>query len=428
VHRAAPRRRAAEHPRQPLTPPAGRAPPPVGGAGAPPVPSTGHPAPDATAGALALRAWGLHLLAGVAPPPAVAARAFAASPPAWDRFLRVERCAAPLHAAADAIPAAAGEVLERHRDAEVKRFLSARAQLLWLGRAVRERGWPVVVLKGGAEAAAGGATLDLADVDLLAPAAMVAPLASLLDASGYAPQGPDAAVGAEGAWHLAQRLAEGAIQVEVHYTVRDLEPVDAAIDRSVPMAGGLRRLAPADELWHLLAHAVVHHPERRGRLRELLLLGRALARAGLDERRAVRARAAAHRHGDAMAEVLEMAGALAAGTVPRDPFRTVAAAAYEASARARPLGSAVLAMDRWEALFASLSGEPRALRTRLGAPAPVASTGRALALLERRAPPVGRGARMLQRLVRLGLGYVLSRPLLWRAKRLTGAEERSEPG
>lgn len=376
-----------------------------------------------------LRAWALHVLAGASPPGRIAARAAGCSPAGWDRFLRVERCGLPLHAAASALlPARGREVLDLRRTAELKRVLSARAQLLWLGRAAHARGWPVAVLKGGADIASGGDPLDLADVDVLAPAEVVAPLADLLDGSGYDVLGRDAPVGAAGGWHLAQRRSEGSIQVEVHYTVKDLEPVREVLARSVPLTPGLRRLAPADELWHLLVHTVSHHPERRGNLREMLLLGRSLGRARPDEQRAVETRAAEHPHSAAMHAVLRMARSLARGTVPSDEFRIVAAAAYSAAGTTSPLGSRVLAVDLWQALFASLAGERRGLWARLGAPAPLDSASPAIAFLERRVPPVGRGARGLQRALRMGVAHALSRPLLWKARRLCRAAERMEDG
>lgn len=379
--------------------------------------------------ALVLRAWALHVLAGAPPPRRIAARAAGCSPAAWERFLRVERCGLPVHAAASArVPPQGREVLDLRRTAELKRVLSARAQLLWLGRAALAGGWTVAVLKGGAEIAAGGDPLDLADVDVLAPADMVAPLADLLDGSGYEVLGRDAPVGAAGGWHLAQRRSRGSIQVEVHYTIKDVEPVREVLARAVPLTSGLRRLAPADELWHLLVHIVSHHPERRGNLREMILLGRSLGRAGPDEQRTVEARAAEHPHSAAMRAVLRMARALAAGTVPPDEFRIVAAAAYSAAGTTPPLGSRVLAADLWQALFASLAGEGRRAWTQLGASAPLDSAHPAVAFLERRVPPVGRGARMLQRALRLGLAQALSRPLLWKARRLCRAAERMERG
>lgn len=402
---------------------------PPGPSPAPSLPEPRRPSPLETveAEALALRAWALHVLAGAAPPGRIAARAAGCSPAGWDRFLRVERCGLPLHAAASALlPPRGREVLDLHRTAELKRVLSARAQLLWLGRAARARGWPLAVLKGGAHVAAGGDPLDLADVDVLAPAEVVGPVTGLLDGSGYDALGRDAAVGAAGGWHLAQRRSEGSIQVEVHYTVRDLEPIDEVLARSVPLTPGLLRLAPADELWHLLVHVVSHHPERRGNLREMLLLGRSLARAGPDEQRAVEARAAEHPHSAAMRAVVRMARGLAGGTVPPDEFRVVAAAAYSAAGTIAPLGSRVLAVDLWQALFASLAGEGKGVWKQIGAPAPLDSAYPAIAFLERRVPPVGRGARMLQRGLRLGLAHALSRRLLRKARRLCREAERME--
>src|SRR5688500_4794971 len=125
----------------------------------------------ACAEALALRRWALHVLWGAPVPPEVVRAVAGCSPAGWELFLGVERCALPLGRALSPgqTPPAAAELLQAHTLAELQRVLGARAQLRTFAAAAAERGWRVVVLKGGAALAGGSPPLDLVDVDLLVP-------------------------------------------------------------------------------------------------------------------------------------------------------------------------------------------------------------------------------------------------------------------
>ena len=281
-------------------------------------------------GALGLRAWALRLFArgraGAGAPPPADARA-------WERFLRAERCALPvrarLGAEEDALAPDARAVLEARATAELKRALSARAQLRALGALAAERGVPALVMKGGVEAAAGGELTDIADVDLLVPPADARPLAAAMEAQGYRPVHRDFPPDVPGAYDLAPRVVPGGIPVEVHFRVPGLgEGADlweGARPSGVP---GLLRPAPERHLWHVLTHAVAHHPERRGLLRELLRVRAALAPCAPEERAWVERRLEGHAAAPYLRAVLAMAAALEAGEVPADPFRATAASAY----------------------------------------------------------------------------------------------------
>lgn len=355
-------------------------------------------------------------------PPALAAEARACSAAGWALFLGVERCALPLSRVlpSDPLSPAAAGILPARALAELQRVLAARAQLLTLAAAAAERGWTAVVLKGGAGVAAGDPPLDLVDVDVLVPRRLAAEVAGYLDGSGYDRQGRDRDVESSSFWHLAARHAPGSILVEVHFTVPGLEPVDQAIARAVPLPGRpLLRLAPADELWHLLAHGVTQHLYRRGNLRELRLVRAALSRCSAEDRREVDARTRAHPDGAVMQAVLRMAE-WPEGTAPADPFTSMAAGNYLAGGGRTPFRSSVLRADCAMALSALLArgGAARRLWGAVAAPADLESLHPAIAVLERGAPPLGRAARVLQRVARLSASFAWALPMAARARRL----------
>src|SRR5262249_26597361 len=91
---------------------------------------------------------------------------------------------------------------------------------------------------------------------------------------------------------------------------------------------GLLRMAPRAHAWHVLAHAVIHHPARRGSLRDLLVLAQALRECDGHDLAALEARAADSQHAEPLAAMLGMAHALAEGRVPDDAFSAVSAVVY----------------------------------------------------------------------------------------------------
>lgn len=288
--------------------------------------------PDAAAGggfrladALALRGWALRTLAGEAagaPPPSSAAT--------WEVFLRAERCAHPLAQAlarsGAAPPPGPARVLRRFAIGELQRLMSAAAQLRTLGGIVAERGWRVVVLKGGVLALEPRLAVDVSDLDVLLAPPHARALARLLERDwGYVASRGDPEP-REGSPHLAPRLAEHSIQIEIHERLRRLGAAEALQDAAVPLATapGLFRLAPGDHLRHLVLHALADHPERRGSIRELLLLVQAVRACPPGTVPAACAGAVPA----AGAALLEMAGALARGAAPRDEFGAAAASRY----------------------------------------------------------------------------------------------------
>lgn len=346
--------------------------------------------------ALRLRAWALDVLASpaaAAPPPDVAGEV-------WELFLRSEACALPLRARLrrsplEARPApAAARVLEGRATIELQRVLSARGQLRVIGSAAGARGWRVAVLKGGAAVAA-GLDLDLIDLDLYGAHATARALGEVLDERGYA------AAGGPGSHRLAARKTGNALPIELHFAVPGAEPGDEPLARAVPCPGapGLLRLAPVDQAWHLLQHVVAQHYERRARLRDVLLLGAALAECSAAEAGEAARRAAAHPLADGMQALLALARALRGEAELRDPFRALAAGVYLVRATMQPRPLPPLVMGRLQAaVYARLTGDrgrPAWVDPGFGLGLP--SGFRALHWLHARAPRLDRALRTFLR-------------------------------
>lgn len=302
----------------------------------------GGPAADATsstslrrpgtipAQALILRRWALQLL-GTEPGPSLPLReaAAAVSPEAWDLFLRVERCALALQRLLDAtggwddLPKSARKMIRGHAAGDLMRALSAKAQLRVFGRLAVERGWGVMVLKGGVSVAS-GEFLHLGDLDLLVEEAKLGEVESAFVELGYEAQG-DAT-----SYHLAPRAVEHAIEIEVHRSIDDGSGFESFRDAALPIEGepGILRMGGADHLRLLLRHSSGNHPERAGRIRELLLLGHALRTASPGEIAEVEAGLAGEPNGERMRAILDLARAFEAREFESDPFGAMVFRAY----------------------------------------------------------------------------------------------------
>lgn len=276
---------------------------------------------QAVAEALRLRAWALDVLCSPAPagpPPAAGAAA-------WDVFLRTERCALALSAGQRALGGEAGGVLRSRTYVELKRVLSARGEMAKLGGLARTRGWTVAVLKGGAAVAA-GENVDLIDVDVLAAPEEADTVSEALGELGYG------ALAGRGAHRVGVRAARTSIHIEIHTAVPGLDEDGNAHARRrlepSPIAG-LGQLPAPEHLWYVLHHSAEQHPDRRGRLRELLVIAQAIRRCTPAELAGAERRVAAHPRAALLRMQLDMARAVAARQgAPRDAFRLTAAGNY----------------------------------------------------------------------------------------------------
>lgn len=362
--------------------------------------------------ALYLRRWALQLLGAEAgPSPALRELAARSEPAAWDLFLRVERCALALQRRLDAtggwtdLPKAASKLIRGYAAGELMRALSAKAQLRTVGRLAAERGWTVMVLKGGVAVAAGD-FLHLGDLDILVEADRIGEVEAALAGLGFEAQG-DAT-----SYHLAPQVIANAIEIEVHRSLQDGSGLDEFSAAALPLEGEptLWRQGGADHLLFLIHHSTNHHAERAGRIRELLLIGHALRTASPAEIAEVEAGLAAEARGETMRAVLDVARALNGRSYTSDPFEPLVLRVYilfnhflglsesrfglQILARAAQLVAS--GFGAWRAVYAKIRASP--MRT--------ISQHAALAWLDRRARPLAELGRRL--LGWLSFGAVLA--------------------
>lgn len=270
------------------------------------------PSRQLAADALRLRTWAARRLLGGerGPPPEVGAAA-------WELFLYWERCGALLrHSLTETqteLAPEAARVLDGRVIAELRRILSARAQMKRLARIAAELGMEVVVLKGTADVAR-GMDLFVMDVDVLVRPEDADRLGAALDADGFEVSGGG------GHYHLPPRRDPHSLQVEVHRAVSGFDdPAEVPWSRLQPLAGyePLMAFDPADHAWTAIGQAVRVHPERRQRLRDLYLLRRATERSTEDQRARLGRFASTDPYGDAAVILLNLAesdGVPAAGS------------------------------------------------------------------------------------------------------------------
>jgi hypothetical protein len=360
------------------------------------------------AGALALRRWALLTLVAAdheaadpavdAPPPL---------PPAtWRAFLEAELCALPLARILPASRRAAlypeiEAVLDGCSSAEAKRVLAARGQLRTISDLASNDGLRVVALKGGV-AVTSGFDLDLEDLDFLLPPDHARRLeAGLLRAGYWSQRGGSPR-------HLGMLFVPGGIGVELHTTLsRAGEPLsDDLWSATVPLEGltGIERLNPAEHLWHLLCHLAVDHPDRRGRIRDLLLTAQALGDCSEADVDAVQAKIAQHVMAVELEQLLSMAIAMRQRRPIDDEFRRNAATVYTLRRMFNRLPipkTLIFIIWRWTFAFLGRPANRREMWAETIAPSLALSKYRFIAFLEQRAPRLGRAFFLGFRLLRL---------------------------
>jgi hypothetical protein len=259
----------------------------------------------------------------------------------------------------DQLRGAAREALESRGVTEAVKVLALRHEAAHVARLLSEHGWRGIVLKGGAAVVAEACEVDVTDLDVLVRPEQSRAVAAQLDASGYRHQDFDFGPEAPNRHEMAARVRENAIPVEVHFALApplESDPWAGAKPLPVP---GLLRLSPPNHLWHVVSHGTLHHPERRGSLRDLLVAAAAVRWCGDDDLREVERRCAAHPRGELPARMLRMARSMAAGRAD-DLFRREAATAYLVylwTLRHRPFHGLLLALARTAFALARGHGE-----------------------------------------------------------------------
>jgi len=335
----------------------------------------------------------------------------------WRLFLRVDRCAHPLRQALDrykpqsCVPVPFYELLTEEAEWELQRIGSARRQLSMVDAWAAECGCRPVVLKGGVSAL-GDSWVDLNDVDLLLMKEDAERLVEALLDRGYQQ------CGFAGAHHLRGLVRDGELMIEIHLAL-DTEEADTDGQlrhriEPIPTSRGLSRLAPADHLWHVLTHAVVTHPPRRGRVRDLLLLQQAISTCAAEEIDATRRRAAKHELSETLRSALDHGVLWSRGEATEGPFEEVALVGYllghrkENRSRVHPTAGMV---NSW--VFAQLEGPAarRALWSTAMARSPDLSGFSPVRRLQLLSPRLGRMVQIAGRLLTQVVAYARAYPL-----------------
>lgn len=374
---------------------------------------------------LRTRRWAFDTLAGYPKPAPAGIRA-----ETFAFVLDLEACALPLRrilveAEGVALSDELSATLEVAARNELQQVLAALEQLQTVAALAREHGWRIVVLKGGTLLHT-DRPLALGDVDVLLARDEADLLAAALDDRGYE------ARPAGGLQHLAARRTPGGAPVEIHHRLFPFRSGDEPLRRSVPVGPGhpskgsldeLRRLHPADELRHVLAHDVLRHPRLRGRLRGIVLASRVLERCGIDDVETVRSWIDDAEEPEALATQLRAAERVAGGPVEirHDPFVQIAARRYVAGRRvsARDTGGIYgRVLDRAVDLACSELPLTTHLARDLRYPYTNPSRAAALRRFEKRWPALARPVRSVVRVGRFAASAVLALRIRREASRI----------
>ena len=286
---------------------------------------------------LALRAAVLGVLAGVADA-AIDERDLstlrATSVESWRLLLTAECCALPLAVrlraagAVGSLPEAVRAALAESQLAEMQRVMAARSELRDLDALAAELGIEMIVLKGGAIAAeASRPPLDLGDVDLLVSREAAALVWTRLLHDGWHMK-------VEGGVAATDDVAldfnhfnplippRDGIPVELHHRHRyGRASTHERAPETRALAGHrvLRRTIGHASVVTALEHSVIHHPHRRGHLRDLVLLADSIAECAPELRDRLDISSGDPRYLPELREMLEQAHALMRGERPADP-------------------------------------------------------------------------------------------------------------
>ena len=335
-----------------------------------------------------------------------------ASPRAWRLVLDREACAVALaRIRGFEIP----EPVRRRAELEAQQILLARAELAAVASAICSAGLEVIPLKGTRALLAPGTTLTLKDVDVLATPGMTAAAEHALAAAGFVAT-------SRSYLHVVLSRPGTRTPVELHGTIWPEAVVGAAdLWAAAPPADprtGLRALDPSDHLWLCLVHVVAVHPDRGGRLRDLLVIQAAQAECTTSHLAVVSARMAAHPMAARLGSELEMArGRESAHDRAREDRIAVTWYALDVLVARTPAGTLLkMALSTWASMLAAPSVRWQDLLHRL-----LTTGGRSrlgpVARLEERTPFLGRVVRVGIRLIWIVPVIVLAIPYAAWARR-----------
>jgi len=356
--------------------------------------------------ALQLRDWAIAQLSGGEAPTLPAA-----SPPTWAFFLQVERCALPLSRVlaereSSSLDEVGREALQRAAGRELQRWMAAAAEVKRLDRIASELSHRVVLLKGGRWVGE-GVPLFLLDLDVLVPAGTEFELARRLEAEGYRASGSDA----DHTPHLSPRRLPGSLPVEIHRRIKGLSDPGRLLEGAIPSPGTshLWHAAEGDHLEHILVHAMAGHPDRRGRLRDALLIGRSVERVSEPELDEVVRRLVVQLQRTDVEDWLALVRGIGGAGPSVDPFRERALHRYTLLSQVGGLSFMRSTVVRAVHVLSDRRGLGEDVQRALGSVALSAPSNRRLTRDLLRIPLVGPWVRAAGRVARSLMAHLLSR-------------------
>lgn len=256
----------------------------------------------------------------------------------WTFFLMLERCASTLlvslEAAENMIPDDVRSLLVSVAREEMKQVLQAEREIRQLGQKVEDAGATIILLKGGVPAVMrANPPLPLRDVDVLVPRGSHELVETVLAAAGFTRAENDEL------HHACWYPLPGRLPVEVHWTTNsDGSPIDPDVWRRVmPIEDvrGAARLDYADQVVHLLRHALDQHRDQHVSLRDVLLIGWFANLLSIDEQRQVTTAVQRLSNPERYRELLSFSESVHARSRSKDPFEEDAILHFTAAALLR---------------------------------------------------------------------------------------------
>lgn len=256
----------------------------------------------------------------------------------WAFFLMLERCASTvlvsLEAAGNMIPDDVRSLLVSVSRVEMTQVLQAELEIRELGQTVDDAGAKIILLKGGVPAVMrANPPLPLRDVDVLVPGELHELVETSLAAAGFTRAENDEL------HHACWYPPPGRLPVEVHWTTdSDGSPIDADVWRRVTPIDDVRgaaRLDYADQVIHLLRHALDQHRDQHVSLRDVLLIGWFANLLSADERQRLTAAVRRFSNSDRYRELLSFSESVHARRPSKDPFEEDAILHFTAAALLR---------------------------------------------------------------------------------------------
>lgn len=341
-------------------------------------------------------------------------------PTVWDFFLRTERCAIAVRAKiaefnlADITQPEVLKVIKSRARLELQKVLSGIEQLQNIANIAKRENWKVVVLKGGLLLESGG-QIDLHDIDILMSEESGNKLSKMLDETGYSAKD---ASDANPCHHLSPRFRDDTVAIEIHRSVKGLQDADNLLSNAIPIRNNsnLWSLSRVEHIFHLLIHATIQHPDRRGTIRDICLISHAIQACNPEELEIISGRIRAHTKRDILESKLNLALSFIKKEPIEDTFEGMILRKYVLIERYASINNNLI--NRAVRFMCGDETLRTAIMTDLKMPTHVTSRFSPLNTLHKNASWAASSIRQLLRISRISLAMLVSAHNAWETKRL----------